>query len=368
MVKNGRNNIFMNKVAIGVNQKSNFIWNVIGATLNAFNSLLFAIIVTRINGINDAGIFSYSFATACVLYVIGIYLGRTFQVTDISSRYSDTDYIYNRIITCVLMILVAISFCIVKHYDIYKVAIFVLLCSFKAIEAFSEAIYAIIQRHEYLKIVGKSMALKAIISVLAFFIIDIISKNLIIACISICIINFLILVFYDIKNAKMLGIQKTRFSSSANKTLLKIGFYTFALTFLSQYIINASRYAIDDLLTDDLQTIFGIIIMPATFMGLLGQFIIQPILVKLTNYIKEKEYDCLKKLILQVIAIIIALGIVGIVGAYFLGIPILEFIYGIELSKYFYCLMIIIVGSILYSLELFISTVLIAMRKPVYKQ
>ena len=62
--------------------KKNIIWNIIGATANAFNSLFFAIIVTRINGINDGGIFTYSFATACLLYMIGVYSGRTFQVTD----------------------------------------------------------------------------------------------------------------------------------------------------------------------------------------------------------------------------------------------------------------------------------------------
>ena len=64
--------------------RKNILWNIIGATTNAFNSLLFTIIVTRINGTNDAGIFTYAFATACLLYVIGVYLGRTYQVTDIN--------------------------------------------------------------------------------------------------------------------------------------------------------------------------------------------------------------------------------------------------------------------------------------------
>ena len=37
----------------------NVIWNRIGASLTAFTSLFFAIIVTRINGTNDAGIFKW---------------------------------------------------------------------------------------------------------------------------------------------------------------------------------------------------------------------------------------------------------------------------------------------------------------------
>lgn len=130
--------------------RKNVIWNMIGATTNALISLVFTIIVTRVNGINDAGIFTYSFATACLLYVIAVYLGRAFQVTDICKENSDTDYIYNRIFTCSMMLIVSIAFVIIKKYDIYKSIIFVLLCGYKCVEAFSEAVYAIIQKNDQL--------------------------------------------------------------------------------------------------------------------------------------------------------------------------------------------------------------------------
>ena len=45
----------------------NFMWNVLGTGLNSFNSLFFLIIVTRINGINDAGIFSIGVAIAFLM-------------------------------------------------------------------------------------------------------------------------------------------------------------------------------------------------------------------------------------------------------------------------------------------------------------
>ena len=63
----------------------NFIWNTIGIMLNSFNSLFFLIVVSRINGLNDAGIFSLAFSTALLLYTIGLYSGRMFQVTDIEN-------------------------------------------------------------------------------------------------------------------------------------------------------------------------------------------------------------------------------------------------------------------------------------------
>lgn len=346
-----------------IKKNKNVIWNMIGATTNAFNSLLFTIIVTRINGLNDAGIFTYAFATACLLYVIGVYLGRTFQVTDIDEKNTNSNYVYNKITTCALMILVSILFVLIKGYDIYKSAVIIVLCGFKSIEALSEVFYAITQKNEQLYKVGISMTLKAVLGVVVFLVIDLITKNMLISCVGIVIINILFLVFYDIKNSKLAGLKMEKYDNNGNKTLLKTGFFTFILTFLGLYLINISRYAIDDLSTNEIQTIFGIIIMPATFMGLLGQFIIQPALTKFAQCIKNKEYHNLKMITIKIISLIIVLGMMVFGVAYFLGIPLLELVYGIELKPYFISFMIIILGSILYSIQIISSAILISMRR-----
>ena len=345
------------------NDKKNVIWNIIGASANAFNSLFFAIVVTRIYGINDAGIFTYCYATACLLYMIGVYEGRTFQVTDISNKNSDTDYIYHRIITCAIMMIVTLMFTIIKGFEPYKLGIFVTLCLFKCIEAFAESIYAIVQKNKQLYKVGISMFIKAVIALVLFTIINLITKNLLIACISIVIVNIVFLILYDFKNIKEIRITRTKISKKSIINLFKIGFFTFALTFLGNYLINVSRYAIDDKLTDDMQTIFGIIIMPASLMGLLGQYIIQPALIKISKYIKDKNYTNLKNIFMKLIGINFALGVLIVICAYILEVPILEIIYGIELKPYFIEMIIIVVGSILYSLSTILSAILIAMRK-----
>ena len=59
--------------------KKNFFWNTIGSTLNAMVSLFFMIAVTRINGSDKAGIFTFAFSTSCLLQVIGLYSGRTYR-------------------------------------------------------------------------------------------------------------------------------------------------------------------------------------------------------------------------------------------------------------------------------------------------
>lgn len=180
---------------------------------------------------------------------------------------------------------------------------------------------------------------------------------------SIVVVNVLILLVYDLLNLKKIEIIKTKYSSEANKRILKTGLFAFGLNFISIYLLNTPRYAIDDLLSNEMQTIYGIIIMPATFMGLLGQYIIQPSITKISKYIKDEEYDNLKKIIMSLILIVFVLGILVFIVAYFLEVPVLKLVYGIELSKYFTSMMIIIIGSIFYSIGIVTSAILISMRK-----
>ena len=145
--------------------------------------------------------------------------------------------------------------------------------------------------------------------------------------------------------------------------ILKTGVFAFGLNFISIYLINASRYAIDDLLEADMQTIYGIILMPATFMGLLGQYIIQPAITKISNYIKTENYQKLKNVIIKLISIMFSFGIVVFIIAYLLEIPVLQTVYGVELKPYFTSAMVIIAGSVFYGTSIIISFTLIAMRK-----
>ena len=170
--------------------------------------------------------------------------------------------------------------------------------------------------------VGISMFFKACLSIVCFFIIDICTKDLLFSSFSILIINIILLLLYDFKNLKMIEFNKSKFDIIMIKRLFIAGFLTFVLFFLGNYLINTSRYAIDDLLTSDYQAFFAIIIMPATFMGLLGQYIIQPFLVSISENIKNQEYKKLTSIITKLILFILGFGFITIIVAYFLEVPV----------------------------------------------
>lgn len=345
--------------------KKNFIWNVLGTGFNAFNSLFFMIIVTRVNGVDQAGIFTIAFSTACIVYAIGLYSGRIYQVTELNKSISDKDFIISRIITDIIMIIVLVIFCFFRQYNPDKKMVFILLTLYKALEAFSDVLYGILQKKEELDIVGKSLFFKSALSIFTFLITNLITKDMIVSIISMVIIYIIIIFFYDFKKANKYIDYSIKISTKNVMNILKKGFFTFAISFLGMYILNAPKYSIDIYLANNFQTIFGIIVMPATVVGLVAQFLIHPYLTQILGFYERADLKNLKRIILKLLLMIIAFGIMATILGYTIGTQILGIIYGLDLSEYKIQLAIIITSATLYTIVTIYSSILTTVRETV---
>lgn len=343
--------------------RKNFIWNTLGTGLNAFNSLFFMIIATRINGVDQAGIFTLAFSTACILYSIGIYAGRIYQVTELNQKITDKDFIVSRIITSVSMILFLLGFCFFKRYNVEKLIIFLLLTIYKALEAFSDVIHGILQKNDKLDIVGKSLFMKSLLSICLFLIVNLITRNMIISILAMIIICIIIIICYDFKKVYTYIDFKVKVDKKNVWDIFKKGFFIFAISFLGMYVLNAPKYAIDTYLTNDFQTIFGIIVMPATIIGLVAQFLIHPYLNQIVSLYESKNLKELKKLLFKIITFVVGFGMIATILGYLIGTQILGLIYGIDLSMYKVGLAVIIISATLYTIGTIYSSVLTTVRE-----
>lgn len=342
--------------------KKNFVWNTLGTTLNSFNSLFFLIIVTRLNGLEDGGIFSFSFATAGIINFIALYYGRTYQVSDDNSEFSESIFIVSRFVTSFVAIIIAIIFILLNHYAFNKSMVLIFLCLVKCIEAISDIYYGVVQKKGKLYIAGKSLTFKSFLSLFGFLIIDILTKNIVISCMYLVILNLAFVLLYDSKHAKKEIDIEYKFHLVVIKKLLKLSFFTFLFTLIVMIIINIPRYFIDWLLNDEEQGIYGIISMPATFIMLFAQFILQPSLLKLSIDFKNKNITDFKKTIFKISSIIILSLVAVLPIAYWIGIPVLEIIYNVNLSNYVFYLIIVIIGSDLYAVSNVLLNALIVIK------
>lgn len=342
--------------------RKNFLWNLIGSTIAAFNSLFFMMIITRVNGIDDAGIFTFAFSAACVFYVIGVYSGRTFQITDRDKAYTDSDYFHTKFFTCLAMLLVSVIFCIARGYDITKFAVFMFLIFYKVLEAFSESTYAVIQKDESLHQVGKSFTIKAILSLAVFLVADLVTHDLVLASATIFLANLVVIIIYDLPRLRATSFHFTKINYHKVWGLLKRGFFAFGFTFLNLYIVQAAKFAIDVSASEDIQTYYGIVAMPATMLALFGNYIIQPFLTKLKKYLAT-DIRLFIRLTTQIGVMVIIFGALSLTAAWLLGIPVLQLLYGIELPGCLVPLLLIITGGIFNTLVLVLSTALTTMQR-----
>lgn len=342
--------------------RKNVVWNTLGVGLNTFLSLFFMIIVTRINGLTEAGVFAISFSSACLLYIVGTYAGRIYQVTD-NTKINDKEFIMNRVYTTIFMVLIGLIFLLFKDYSIHKNIVFVILVLYKALDAFCDVLYGVLQKNERLDLVGKSFLIKSILSVVSFVIIDLITKDIAIASLSMLIVCILITLFYDYKNVHEFIKIKDKINNENVKKIFKSGFLVFIISFITVFIVNIQKYVIDQYLIDDLQAIFGIIIMPATIISLFCQFVVHPILTRINKLCKEKKNKEILNLIHKMILLVVGFGLLCMLAAYIVGIPVLELIYNVDLANYKVDLIIVLLASTISVSAGLISPFLIAMRK-----
>lgn len=330
----------------------NFIWNSLGTGINSFNSLFFLIIVTRVNDIHTAGIFSIAYATATILYTLAMYSGRLCQVTDIKNKISDKDYITNRIITCLMMLFGATVFLIIQQYSGFKTTIFALLAIFKGIEAFSDILYGVMQKNDILYKSGQSLSLKGFIGIAAFLIVDLITRDLRWACLSVILVNVIVLFVFDYLLITRKLIDNTRKINKSNViSIFKSEFFVFVNSFAGIYILNAPKYAIDSFLTEDIQAIYGYIMMPATVMTLFTQFIVMPFLGKMKDMYENKKIKEMEQVTFKIKLIVIAFGAFAVLAAFLLGPEFLGLVYGLDLTAYRINLCVIIASYIFYAIS-----------------
>jgi O-antigen/teichoic acid export membrane protein len=340
----------------------NFFWNMVGITFNAFYPLFLVIFITRYDGISESGYFSFTFYLASLLSIISSYGGRIYQVSDAKGEYSDSNYVSLKFVSSFAMFVVSIIFCLFNHYDLYKSGIILSFLIYRMFESIADSMYGIMQKYDHLDYVGKSLILKTVLGTLLFIIFDIVSKNLFIASMSFIFSHSLIFMTYDRLIVNKFEKINIKFSKTIVR-LLKQCFLIFAFSFFSILIMNTTRYAVDLNLSKEIQGYFGILIMPASIIALFAQFVLQPLLVNLSNIYSDKKYSLFNNSVNKVCLYLLGMGIPCLLLTYLIGSEFLSFIYGMDFQAFKIGLTLMVLAGIANAFSIILSMILTLMRK-----
>ena len=347
--------------------RSAFVWNALSSILLAGQPVLVLMVLTRTLEVADAGVFSFANANANLLFFIGDFALRKYQVSDVNERYKSEEYYAFRSLTCLAMTCVLVAFCINAYqrnaYTFGKVLVVFFVGMCLVVQAVSEGYEASMQQKGRLDIASKTAFLRTLSLIAAYMIGIFLTRSLLIS--SILAFVFALTVFLTTTFQVSLDFNpvKPAFHKKALKEILIAAFPIFLTLFLNNYIANAPKYAIDAVLGDELQAVYGFLFMPTYTIGLICNFIFNPIIVKYARLWADGKIKAFKDLIARQMLIILAMTILGLAAAWILGIPVLSLIFGTDLSGNRTSLCIMIVGGGMWAYCTFFATIITIMRR-----
>ena len=344
--------------------KDCYRWNLVSSLLFAFQSVIILMVLTRTVGIEKSGIFTIGYASASLFLFIGKYGVRHYQVSDVGNEHTFKDYQAARIISVAAMVITSVIYAIhgmaAKGYSVEKGFIILFVCLLKIPDAIEDVFYGEYQRRGRLDVGAKAMALRYVATIFGLLLMVVITRNLLFSLIIITCISCVLMWYFVYLTSSNFEL-KGNWSWRSVKGIFLNCFPLFIGSFLSQYIGNAPKYAIDAHLGDELQACYGFVSMPVFVIGLLSNVVFTPLIyVMAENWVNNKALFV--KRIGKQILIIMGITLVCIVGAYFLGVPVLSIMYNTNLLPYKKELLILLVGGGFLALAGLMNTVLTIMR------
>ena len=346
--------------------KKNIIWNGIAAIVQACQSVVTVMVVTRIDGLNIAGAVTIAFSIANLFLTLGKFGMRNYQIAHEGFDEDFDKFKTSRIITTAMMagaiIIYLLIRLITKTYSLEKIGIVFGICFWYIIDSFEDVYIAGFQSRGKLDIGNKVFVARWVLTLLTFILIELFSKKIFIAILVSCIVALVVevigLLYYS-RKYKKIECQ----SSLSVKELLVKNIPLCVAAFVYFYMTNISRYAIDNMLDDKTQAIYGYIAMPVFVISLLSNIIYQPQLMYYIEALRNGKIKEVKTRIKKQILIIGALLAFCLVVAFFIGIPVLSWLYHVDLKAYKMHMLIALLGSAFLAIGTFISTILILMNK-----
>lgn len=337
-----------------------YIWYSIGGMLDAMQSALLLMVISRTNGQDGAGVYSIGYAIASLAFALGCFGMRNYQASDISHKYSFRTYTSTRILTALAMLVLAAYYCVkgilFTGYTMDKCLVIMLVTALKLVDVIEDHFHRTYQLEGRLDIAGRCLATRMMAVIGAFAIGLIVTRSLVWSALIGLIVSiawFLMttsIVYRQIGKGTIMNSSydktiRIKLFDKSNVSLLMECAALFLGLFSVNYVGNCPKYAIDAYCTSAQQASYNYIFMPVYVLFMVGQFAYQPLLTKLASCHKDGDHKGFMKLFWRQIMIITIMVLVVVIGAYFLGTWVLGLVFGADLSAYRWPLIILLASS-----------------------
>ncbi len=312
-----------------------FVCNTIGSGAWALVFPVVTMVSTQLVGVEQAGMISMAFVVGILLMFVGSFGVRTYQVSDTAMEHSFKDYQANRWITCILMVVVGWLWCTLHGYgdEMFNISMGVIL--YKMIDALADVYEGRLQQVDKLYLAGISQALRSVFALVVFCIVLFVSRSAVAACYGMAIAACLTFVAVTWPLTLMEAPPSHSFSFSRFARLFKVCAPLFLALFLFNVIENMPKFVMEGMLPYDNQLYYNAIYFPAQMILIMAQLVYKPLLLRMAGVwqdgSKRRKFDLI---LLGIVAIIAAITAIACAIMAWIGIPVMNFLYGIDFTKF----------------------------------
>ena len=300
--------------------------------------------LTKMGDPQIVGQFALGLAIAAPVMMLSNLSLRILVVTDAQTRSRFGNYLALRLATTALALLIIAGIGFGAKYHLETALVIVAVGVAKSFESISDLLYGVLQRHERLDWIAKSMIIKGPLSLAALGLGVYLTHSLLCGVLALALVWGLLLFGYDVRNCVRLlrafgetgtkAAFRPRWMPAVISGLVRTALPLAFVQALVSLIGNLPRYYVERYCGERDLGIFAAL----AYVPVAGTTVVNALagsaFPKLAKYYASENIAAFRKLVLQLVAIGALLGTVGVLAVVLCGRPILTILYRPEYAHH----------------------------------
>jgi O-antigen/teichoic acid export membrane protein len=345
--------------------RRNFAWTLAGNAIYAGCQRGMLIALAKLTSPEMVGQFALALAITAPVFMFSSLQLRIVQATDAGHEYRFEEYFSLRLVCTGVACLAVLAIDVILGYGASLAGVIIVVALAKGTESISDVLYGLLQQHERLIVISRSMMIKGVLSLLSLALAVYFTRSVLSGAIALAVAWMLVLLGYDIPRALTI-VTRSEFRPRWNRSrLLRLTWLTLPMGLVMMLIslnTNIPRYFIEKMLGQRQLGIFAAMAYLMQAGAMVTNAVGNVVIPRLAKYYAEGESAAFRGLLAKLVYLAVGLGVASVLVAYYFGHRLLTILYRPEYAQYSNVFTVLMVAAAISYVGGFLGTAVSGVR------